>query len=64
MQNELNGILYELNAKNLLNEDQPITDMPRLEDYIDLGVEVIADKVGDVTEEPVEPEVEEDKKSA
>ena len=64
VQNELNGILYELNAKNLLNEDQPITDMPRLEDYIDLGVEVIADKVGDVTEEPVEPEVEEDKKSA
>jgi len=36
----------------------------RLEDYIDLGVEVIAEKVGDVTKEPVEPEIEDDRKSA
>ena len=65
LQKELNAILYELNAQNLLPEGRKIKMMPRLEDYLNFGMEVIADKVAEVTEECPEPPEEEDlRKSA
>jgi hypothetical protein len=54
LQKELNAILFELNSKNMLHEDRMIKLKPSLCDYIDLGVEVIADKIGNITED--EPE--------
>ena len=65
LQKELNEILYELNAKNMLQDDRVIKCKPRLCDYIDLGIEVIADKVENVTEDAPESTGEEEvRKSA
>ena len=64
MQNELNAILYELNAKDMLHEDRIIKNMPSLHDYIDLGIEVISGNVDTVTEEEPEPETEDIQQSA
>ena len=64
VQNELNAILYELNAKDMLHEDRIIKNMPSLHDYIDLGIEVISGNVDTVTEEEPEPETEDLQQSA
>ena len=64
VQNELNAILYELNAKDMLHEDRIIKNMPSLHDYIDLGIEVISGNVDTVTEEEPEPEAEDMQQSA
>ena len=65
LQKELNAILYDLNEQDLLSDDRKIKTMPRLEDYLDFGTEVIADKVDEITEEcPEAPEEEELRKSA
>jgi hypothetical protein len=63
-QRELNGILYELNAKNLLNDDEWNGGMPRLCDYLDLGVEVIAGEDEVITEDVPDFEIEDERKSA
>ena len=49
-QKELDKLLFELNELDLLHEDRRIEVMPRLSDYLDLGVEVIAEKV-EITDE-------------
>ena len=54
LQKELDAILFELNSKDMLHEDRVIDSKPSLCDYIDLGVEVIADKIENITE--AEPE--------
>ena len=54
---DLDKLLFELNELDLLHEDRRIEVMPRLADYLDLGVEVIAEKV-EITEEPDEEETE------
>ncbi|MBR2508421.1 MAG: hypothetical protein IKB71_01610, partial [Lentisphaeria bacterium] len=41
LQKELDQILYELNEKDLLHEDKTFAAMPRLSDYLDLGIELI-----------------------
>jgi hypothetical protein len=41
VQKELDQILYELNEKDLLHEDKTFAAMPRLSDYLDLGIELI-----------------------
>ena len=64
VQNELNAILYELNAKDMLHEDRIIKNMPSLHDYIDLGIEVISGNVDTVTEEEPEPETDDLQQSA
>ena len=50
LQKELDKLLFELNELDLLHEDRRIEVMPRLSDYLDLGVEVIAEKV-EITDE-------------
>ncbi len=50
LQKELAKILFELGEANLLHDDRIIDAMPRLSDYLDLGVELIEDKVEDVTD--------------
>lgn len=60
LQKELDKILYELNEKDLLQEDRIIETMPRLSDYLDLGVEVIEDKTIEVTDFADDPEPEEE----
>jgi hypothetical protein len=49
-----------------LHDDRIIDEMPRLSDYLDLGVELIEDKVEDVTDaaDDLEDEEEPLKKSA
>ena len=42
LQKELDQILYELNEKDLLHEDKTFAAMPRLQDYLDLGIELIS----------------------
>ena len=42
LQKELDQILYELNEKDLLHEDKTFAAMPRLSDYLDLGIELIS----------------------
>ena len=63
-QNELNGILYELNSKDMLDDDRRIEEMPRLRDYLGFGVEVIVDKVGNVAADDPEPEMEDDERKS
>ena len=58
LQKELDKLLFELNELDLLHEDRRIEVMPRLSDYLDLGVEVIAEKV-EITDEPDEEDSEE-----
>lgn len=55
LQKELDKLLFELNELDLLHEDRRIEVMPRLSDYLNLGVEVIAEKV-EVTDESDEEE--------
>lgn len=57
LQKELDKLLFELNELDLLHEDRRIEVMPRLSDYLDLGVEVIAEKV-EITDESDEEETE------
>ena len=59
LQKELDKLLFELNELDLLHEDRRIEVMPRLSDYLDLGVEVIAEKV-EITDEPDEEDAEEE----
>ena len=47
------------NELDLLHEDRRIEVMPRLSDYLDLGVEVIAEKV-EITDESDEEDAEEE----
>ena len=54
---ELDKLLFELNELDLLHEDRRIEVMPHLSDYLDLGVEVIAEKI-EITDEPDEEETE------
>ena len=56
LQNELSKIIYELNAKDMLHDDRKIESKPHLCDYLDLGVEVIDDKIETQTVEDGEPE--------
>ena len=53
LQKELDKLLFELNELDLLHEDRRIEVMPRLSDYLNLGVEVISEKVG-IADEPEE----------
>ena len=48
-----------MNELDLLHEDRRIEVMPRLSDYLDLGVEVIAEKV-EITDESDEEDAEEE----
>ena len=59
LQKELDKLLFELNELDLLHEDRRIEVMPRLSDYLDLGVEVIAEKV-EITDESDEEDAEEE----
>ena len=59
LQKELDKLLFELNELDLLHEDRRVEVMPRLADYLDLGVEVIAEKV-EITDEPDEEDAEEE----
>ena len=59
LQKELDKLLFELNELDLLHEDRHIEVMPRLSDYLDLGVEVIAEKI-EITDEPDEEDSEEE----
>ena len=59
LQKELDKLLFELNELDLLHEDRRIEVMPRLSDYLDLGVEVIAEKV-EITDDPDEEDSEEE----
>ena len=59
LQKELDKLLFELNELDLLHEDRRIEVMPRLADYLDLGVEVIAEKV-EITDESDEEDAEEE----
>ena len=59
LQKELDKLLYELNELDLLHEEQRIAEMPHLSDYLDLGIEVIAEKI-DIIDEPEEDESETD----
>ena len=59
LQKELDKLLFELNELDLLHEDRRIEVMPRLSDYLDLGVEVIAEKV-EITDETDEEDAEEE----
>ena len=60
LQKELDQILYELNEKDLLHEDKTFAEMPRLCDYLNLGVELISQETelsdDDDEEEKEEPE--------
>ena len=56
LQNELSKIIYELNAKDMLHDDRKIESKPHLRDYLDLGVEVIDDKIETQTAEDEEQE--------
>ena len=59
LQKELDKLLFELNELDLLHEDRRIEVMPRLSDYLDLGVEVIAEKI-EITDELDEEDAEEE----
>ena len=59
LQKELDKLLFELNELDLLHEDRRIEVMPRLSDYLDLGVEVIAEKI-EITDESDEEDAEEE----
>ena len=58
LQKELDQILYELNEKDLLHEDKTFAGMPRLSDYLDLGIELISQEteVSDDNDESEENE--------
>ena len=56
LQNKLSKIIYELNAKDMLHDDRKIESKPHLRDYLDLGVEVIDDKIETQTAEDEEQE--------
>ena len=58
LQKELDQILYELNEKDLLHENKTFAAMPRLSDYLDLGIELITQEteVSDDDEESEESE--------
>ncbi len=45
LQKELDKLTFDLNALDLLHEDRRIEEMPRLADYLDLGVEVITEEI-------------------
>ena len=57
-QKELDQILYELNEKDLLHEDKFFSRMPQLNDYLDLGVELISQDA-EVSDDEDEEEKEE-----
>jgi len=61
LQAELDKIMFELDSKDMLRENKEIKFKPRLADYIDLGVEVIADKPEAVSEDEPENEDQLDK---
>ena len=48
----------------MLDDDRRIEEMPRLRDYLGFGVEVIADKVGNVAADDPEPEMEDDERKS
>ena len=58
LQKELDQILYELNEKDLLHEDKTFAEMPRLCDYLNLGVELISQDA-EVSDDDDEEEKEE-----
>lgn len=57
LQKELDKLLYELNELDLLHEERRIEEMPRLSDYLDLGVELISRDI-EISDEPDEEDVE------
>ena len=57
LQKELDKLLYELNELDLLHEERRIEEMPRLSDYLDLGVELISRNI-EISDEPDEEDAE------
>ena len=57
LQKELDKLLYELNELDLLHEERRIEEMPRLSDYLDLGVELISRDI-EISDEPDEEDAE------
>ena len=57
LQKELDKLLYELNELDLLHEERCIEEMPRLSDYLDLGVELISRDI-EISDEPDEEDAE------
>ena len=57
LQKELDKLLYELNELDLLHEERHIEEMPRLSDYLDLGVELISRNI-EISDEPDEEDAE------
>ena len=57
LQKELDKLLYELNELDLLHEERRIEEMPRLSDYLGLGVELISRDI-EISDEPDEEDAE------
>ena len=57
LQKELDKLLYELNELDLLHEERCIEEMPRLSDYLDLGVELISRDI-EISDDPDEEDAE------
>ena len=57
LQKELDKLLYELNELDLLHEERRIEEMPRLSDYLDLGVELISRNI-EISDDPDEEDAE------